>query len=107
MMDILIVCGGTGGHLSPGIAVAEELMRKGHHCRLMISQKQVDSALVQKYPHLDFIKVPGRAFSGGFIARIRSLIALLQSFFMRERSSKLHSLVWYYCLVVFYPLALA
>jgi UDP-N-acetylglucosamine--N-acetylmuramyl-(pentapeptide) pyrophosphoryl-undecaprenol N-acetylglucosamine transferase len=79
MMDVLIVCGGTGGHLSPGIAVAEELRRKGHQCRLLISQKQVDSALVQKYPHLEFIKVPGRAFSGGLFARIRSLYALFQS----------------------------
>lgn len=80
MMNILIVCGGTGGHLSPGIAVAEELRRKGHRCRLLISQKQVDSALVQKYPHLEFIKVPGRAFSGGLLARMRSLFALIQNF---------------------------
>lgn len=58
----LIICGGTGGHLSPGIAVAEELLSRGHRCALVISNKQVDSRLVQKYEHLDFVKVPGAAF---------------------------------------------
>ncbi|MGE9289799.1 MAG: UDP-N-acetylglucosamine--N-acetylmuramyl-(pentapeptide) pyrophosphoryl-undecaprenol N-acetylglucosamine transferase [Puniceicoccales bacterium] len=58
----LIVCGGTGGHLSPGIAVAEELLSRGHSCALVISTKQVDSRLVQRYQHLDFVKVPGAAF---------------------------------------------
>lgn len=58
----LIVCGGTGGHLSPGIAVAEELLSRGHRCSLVISNKQVDSRLVQRYEHLDFVKVPGAAF---------------------------------------------
>lgn len=88
MMNMLIVCGGTGGHLAPGIAVAEELCRKGHRCRLLISQKQVDSALVQKYPHLEFIKVPGRAFSGGLFARMRSLFALMQSFLYARKLLK-------------------
>tara|TARA_R100000027_G_scaffold67701_2_gene67969 strand:+ start:385 stop:1536 length:1152 start_codon:yes stop_codon:yes gene_type:complete len=61
-MKFLIVCGGTGGHLSPGISVAEELLSRGHRCSLVISEKQVDSRLVRNYPHLDFVKVPGAAF---------------------------------------------
>ncbi|MFW6218292.1 MAG: glycosyltransferase, partial [Verrucomicrobiota bacterium] len=52
MSKIVIVCGGTGGHLAPGIALAEELEQRGHECLLLISQKQVDSALTQKYPQL-------------------------------------------------------
>ena len=101
MMDVLIVCGGTGGHLSPGIAVAEELRRKGHQCRLLISQKQVDSALVQKYPHLEFIKVPGRAFSGGLFARIRSLCAPFSKFpictrTFKSRSTRCSITLWWF-----------
>ncbi|MDP4694714.1 MAG: glycosyltransferase, partial [Opitutales bacterium] len=46
MSKIVIACGGTGGHLAPGIAVAEVLQAQGHDCRLLISQKQVDSALI-------------------------------------------------------------
>ncbi len=58
----LIICGGTGGHLAPGIAVAEELLSCGHRCSLVISNKEVDSRLVRRYEHLDFVKAPGAAF---------------------------------------------
>lgn len=62
MNRILISCGGTGGHLAPGIALAEELIGRGHTCWLLISHKKVDARLVQKYPHLTFIKSPGAPF---------------------------------------------
>lgn len=58
----LIVCGGTGGHLSPGIALAERLTARGHKCRLVVSRKEIDSRLRQKYTHLDFEPAPGAAF---------------------------------------------
>lgn len=63
MSRFLVICGGTGGHLSPGIAIAEELDAQGHECRLLISKKDVDSRLVQKYGHLRFERSPGCAFS--------------------------------------------
>lgn len=81
MSRFLIACGGTGGHLAPGIAVAEILQKAGHHCVLLISHKQVDSALIQKYGHLNFYKTPGRAFAGGistWIASAWSLVSGLQ-----------------------------
>src|SRR5690606_29242933 len=62
MSRILICCGGTGGHLSPGIAVAQALVRRGHTCELVISKKRVDAQLVKKYPELQFIAAPGAPF---------------------------------------------
>ncbi|MGZ0656243.1 UDP-N-acetylglucosamine--N-acetylmuramyl-(pentapeptide) pyrophosphoryl-undecaprenol N-acetylglucosamine transferase [Coraliomargarita sp. W4R53] len=85
MSKIIIACGGTGGHLAPGIAVAEVLQERGHECLLLISRKQVDSTLVEKYGHLDFIKSPGRAFSGGVMERLAFLASLVSSFFASRR----------------------
>lgn len=60
-MKILIACGGTGGHLFPGIAVAETLLAQGHEPLLLISQKKIDSQASAKYPHLNFKVVPAIA----------------------------------------------
>jgi UDP-N-acetylglucosamine--N-acetylmuramyl-(pentapeptide) pyrophosphoryl-undecaprenol N-acetylglucosamine transferase len=59
----LISCGGTGGHLSPGIALAEGLLARGHAASLLISRKKVDARLIEKYPQLSFERMPGRPFS--------------------------------------------
>jgi UDP-N-acetylglucosamine--N-acetylmuramyl-(pentapeptide) pyrophosphoryl-undecaprenol N-acetylglucosamine transferase len=58
----LIACGGTGGHLAPGIALAEALLLRGHQARLFISHKKVDARLAEKYPHLEATRVPGAPF---------------------------------------------
>jgi UDP-N-acetylglucosamine--N-acetylmuramyl-(pentapeptide) pyrophosphoryl-undecaprenol N-acetylglucosamine transferase len=60
-MKILIACGGTGGHLFPGIAVAESFLAQGHEPLLLISQKKIDSQASAKYPHLHFKVVPAIA----------------------------------------------
>ncbi len=50
----MIACGGTGGHLFPGIAVAQQLRRMGHHPVLLISRKEVDAEASSKYGELEF-----------------------------------------------------
>lgn len=88
MSTILIACGGTGGHLAPGIAVAEALVANGHECRLLISQKQVDSALIEKYQHLKFIKTPGRAFTGGLMGRLLSIRSIISAYLFSRQLIK-------------------
>ncbi len=41
-MKIVIACGGTGGHLFPGVAVAERLLGRQHEVRLLVSEKAVE-----------------------------------------------------------------
>ena len=77
--SIAIVCGGTGGHLAPGIAVAEAMEARGYRCCLFISEKQVDSALVKKYESLHFVRVPGIAFSKNVRGGVRFLAQLTRS----------------------------
>lgn len=62
MSRFIIACGGTGGHLSPGIALAEALLARGHEATLFISHKQVDTRLVEKYPHLSAKRVASAPF---------------------------------------------
>ncbi len=63
MSSFLIACGGTGGHLAPGIALAEALRARGHATTLFISRKQIDARLCGKYPDLSTVSVPETPFS--------------------------------------------
>lgn len=58
---LVIACGGTGGHLFPGIAVAEEWQRQGRRAVLLISEKKVDATASRKYGELEFVKMPAVA----------------------------------------------
>ena len=44
---VAIACGGTGGHLFPGLAVAEQLQKRGCTVALFISPKDVDQQAVK------------------------------------------------------------
>lgn len=57
-LNILIACGGTGGHLFPGIAVAQQLQQAGHKPLLLVSQKKIDAVARGKYGEFEFIEVP-------------------------------------------------
>lgn len=55
---LVIACGGTGGHLFPGIAVAEEWTKRGGEVLLLISEKHIDALASEGYGHLRFEKMP-------------------------------------------------
>ena len=81
MSNFLISCGGTGGHLSPGIALAEGLAERGHTATLLISQKKVDARLIEKYPHLRFVPIPGAPFALQPGALARFVVSQTKGFF--------------------------
>lgn len=60
-LNIIIACGGTGGHLFPGIAVAQQLRKQGHRPILLISRKEVDAEASSKYGDLEFHSIPAIA----------------------------------------------
>jgi UDP-N-acetylglucosamine--N-acetylmuramyl-(pentapeptide) pyrophosphoryl-undecaprenol N-acetylglucosamine transferase len=57
-MNVAIACGGTGGHLFPGIAVAEALISRGHEILLLISEKQIDATAVRDRKEFQVEKIP-------------------------------------------------
>lgn len=60
-LNVIIACGGTGGHLFPGIAVAQQLRAMGHRPVLLISRKEVDAEASKKYGDLEFHTIPAIA----------------------------------------------
>lgn len=77
--NFIIACGGTGGHLSPGIALAERLTEKGFHCTLLVSKKKIDARLAEKYASLEFMQAPGCAFSLSPKGFLKFIFCLCQS----------------------------
>ena len=54
----IIACGGTGGHLFPGLAVAEELKARGHDVLLVVSEKSIDGIALESHPDFKYEKLP-------------------------------------------------
>ena len=77
MSKILLACGGTGGHLAPGIALAESLQSQNHETLLIVSSKIVDQQMTAKYRGLNFVAGRGRGFGPGLINKILFFPSLL------------------------------
>jgi UDP-N-acetylglucosamine--N-acetylmuramyl-(pentapeptide) pyrophosphoryl-undecaprenol N-acetylglucosamine transferase len=65
---IAIACGGTGGHLFPGLAVAEVLQQCGCDVALLVSPKQVDQDAVKCVSDMPVITLPAVALQNGDVA---------------------------------------
>ena len=55
---IAIACGGTGGHLFPGLAVAQQLLARGCDVALLISPKDVDQQAVKSVSGMEMFTLP-------------------------------------------------
>ena len=87
-MNAIIACGGTGGHLFPGIAVAEVLRDRGHEVLLFISEKEIDSLALSTRSQFRFEKLPTVGFPSlyspavfGFIRRFTESLSLCRSIY--------------------------
>ena len=62
---VAIACGGTGGHLIPGLAVAEELVKRRCAVVLLISPKEVDQQVVKSVSGVEIVTLPAVALQAG------------------------------------------
>ncbi|PYJ06553.1 MAG: hypothetical protein DME25_06400, partial [Verrucomicrobia bacterium] len=62
---VAIACGGTGGHLFPGLAVAEQLVDRGCEVALLISPKDVDQRAVKTASGMEIVTLPAVGLQRG------------------------------------------
>jgi len=55
---VAIACGGTGGHLFPGLAVAGQLNQRGCRTALLISPKEIDQQAVKSAQGMEIFILP-------------------------------------------------
>jgi UDP-N-acetylglucosamine--N-acetylmuramyl-(pentapeptide) pyrophosphoryl-undecaprenol N-acetylglucosamine transferase len=72
---VAIACGGTGGHLFPGLAVADQLTARGCEVSVLISPKDVDQQAVKSASNVEVVTLPAVALQRG------SRIAFVRGFF--------------------------
>ncbi|HXU73889.1 MAG TPA: undecaprenyldiphospho-muramoylpentapeptide beta-N-acetylglucosaminyltransferase [Polyangia bacterium] len=82
-MKVIIAGGGTGGHLFPGMAVAEELVTRGHDVRFVGAERGIEKTAVPKAGYeLDLIDVVGiknQGFAGKASGLMRAARAMRQA----------------------------
>jgi UDP-N-acetylglucosamine--N-acetylmuramyl-(pentapeptide) pyrophosphoryl-undecaprenol N-acetylglucosamine transferase len=88
-MNAVIACGGTGGHLFPGLAVAETLRDRGHEVMLFISEKEVDALALSgrtfRFEKLPTVGLPSLYSPAifGFLRRFNESLSLCRSIYRK------------------------
>lgn len=80
---VAVACGGTGGHLFPGLAVAEELMLRGCDTVLLVSPKDVDQQIVKSAGGLEFATLPSIGMTRG--QRLQFIVGFFKSYRAAQR----------------------
>jgi len=83
-----IACGGTGGHLFPGLAVGRELRRRGCAVTLLVSSKEIDRQAAAAAGDMEVLRLPavglGRGNLPGFLWRFWQSYRLSINHFKRR-----------------------
>jgi len=89
-VNAVIACGGTGGHLFPGVAVAEALRDRGHEVMLFVSEKEIDALALSGRETFRFEKLPSIGLPSpfspailGFVRRFNQSLALCRSIYRK------------------------
>lgn len=70
MKRVVFASGGSGGHLAPAIALAQQSIENGVKAWIATTEKKVDQRMRESYPSLDFVGLKGIAYDGS----VKSLI---------------------------------
>lgn len=69
----VVACGGTGGHSFPGLAVAKELLSRGHEVAVWMSGRSVESSVLKGWEGEVFATGAKQLSLRGMFANLRAL----------------------------------
>jgi len=79
----MIVAGGTGGHIMPGLALAEALLEKGREVVFVAGSRPIEKRILKDKPfsvyHLEVEGFVGRSLPKKIIALFKLGLAFLRS----------------------------
>lgn len=88
---LLVMAGGTGGHVFPGLAVADELIKQGWQVHWLGTADRMEAELVPKHGiEIDFIKISGIR-GKGLVAKLLSPIRIFKAVLQARKIIKAYN----------------
>ena len=79
-VKIAVACGGTGGHIFPGLATAYELVARGHEVTLWLAGKDIENDAVKNWPG-EMVTIPSEGFQFGVSLRsVKTIFRLFKAY---------------------------